>query len=739
GMGGIMRTATVVAIGALLALSACNSGAPPPPPPPVPAAPTGIAAVAGDAKVTLTWNAASGATSYNVYWATATGVGKGTGTRIANVSSPHVHQGLANGTTYYYVVTAGNASGESDASQEVSSRPQLLHPTLSIVLGSVNQSDGITLDSGGDADTSVVVAGSPPQEARTSGNGKALPATDGNSVPDLYVQFNVEDVRFYAGSPTAHVQVEVEYLDQGTDTFSIQYDGTPSAGGDGRFLGGGAVAKTGTGVFRTAVFNLCDAYFANRDNGADFRISDNGDGSEIIRAVRVMGLPSGTRTVLVDHYGANPLDDVPDSAAIQSALDSTCSLDTVVFTSPGGDPAYRGYLIDGTLFLTGMSAKHGLTFTASDPSDHALLKATPTLKGFVVRLFARSRFQDAGYIDDVDFGFIDVDGNRNARACGSNWGSWLPECSVPGDPWCAPGNIAMDGALDVDAAQDYQAYPSLWTTGVVLHDLVNRQIECGTALAFGGAAGTIRGVTIDSAGDHVHVGGCTNVDEDGDWGGWSDGITLSGPGHRVVGNTVVDPSDVGIVYFGGKNTIISGNTVRITQGNHGAFAGIAVHSWGYGDTAGTQLVGNTVTSEGDVTCGGLHTGINVGPHMWGGGCVQTSLPSAVGNGTCASEPVQPLGAWCNGGACQIWTSVPTGATLTIGDNLVTGAHINHLIEGLDLVGQLNESNNLSQAPRLSDWEAAKKGCMGVTWGPMDKVAHHPSLPGWTDLRIHCER
>jgi len=125
--------------------------------------------------------------------------------------------------------------------------------------------------------------------------------------------------------------------------------------------------------------------------------------------------------------------------------------------------------------------------------------------------------------------------------------------------------------------------------------------------------------------------------------------------------------------------------------------------------------------------------------MWGGGCVQTSLPSAVGNGTCASEPVQPLGAWCNGGACQIWTSVPTGATLTIGDNLVTGAHINHLIEGLDLVGQLNESNNLSQAPRLSDWEAAKKGCMGVTWGPMDKVAHHPSLPGWTDLRIHCER
>ena len=72
------------------------------------------------------------------------------------------------------------------------------------------------------------------------------------------------------------------------------------------------------------------------------------------------------------------------------------------------------------------------------------------------------------------------------------------------------------------------------------------------------------------------MGGCSNVDADGDWGAWSDGITLSGSGHRVIGNTVVDPSDIGIVYFGGKDTIISGNTVRITQGNRGAFAGIAV-------------------------------------------------------------------------------------------------------------------------------------------------------------------
>jgi hypothetical protein len=672
------------------------------------------------------------------------------GSKLTNVTSPYIHQALSNGTTYYYVLTAENPAGESTESQEVSAAPSAPLPALSIILGSVNQEQGITLDSGGDNDTAVVVAGSPPQEARTSGNGQALPAADGNVVHDFYLQFKVDNARLFRGSPTTRVRVEVEYLDQGTDTFSLQYDAQFSSDGDGRFTMGGTVTKTGTGTFKTAVFHLCDAYFADRDNGADFRVSDNGNGAEVLRAVRLIGLPPGTRTIQVDDLGANPLDGEPDSASIQSALDSTCSGDTIVFTSGGGNPAYQGYWIDKTLFLSGMSSKHALTFTSSDPASHALLRATPNLKGFVVRLFARSRVRDPGNVDDIDFGYIDVDGGRDSRICsgpdgtpdgiGDNWGSWLPECNVPGDPWCSPGNIAMDGAVDEsDIAQDYQANPARWTTGVVVHDLLNRQAECATALAFGGASGTIRGVTIETAGDHVHGAGCVHTDNDGDPGGWSDGITLRGPAHRVIDNVVIDPSDIGIVYFGGKNTTISGNTVRITQGNHGAFAGIAVHSWNYGDTTGTHIDGNTVTSEGDSTCGGLHAGINLGPHMWSGGCVQTSDVTAIGNGTCSTEPVPPSGTTCRGGPCQVWTWVPGGATLTMQDNVVTGAHVNYLIEGIALDGQLDESNNLGQSPRTSDWEAAQSGCQGVTWGALDKVAHHPALPGWMDLRIHCER
>jgi hypothetical protein len=73
------------------------------------------------------------------------------------------------------------------------------------------------------------------------------------------------------------------------------------------------------------------------------------------------------------------------------------------------------------------------------------------------------------------------------------------------------------------------------------------------------------------------------------------------------------------------------------------------------------------------------------------------------------------------------------------DNTVTGAQLNYLVEGLVAKGQFVDENNVSVSPQLSDWEAAKKGCKGVTWDALDKVAHHPSLPGYTDLRIHCER
>ena len=89
--------------------------------PTIPPAPTGLTATAGNGQVSLSWNASSGATSYNVKRSTTNGgpystVGSPTGTTFTNT-------GLTNGTTYYYVVTAVNSAGESGNSNQASATP----------------------------------------------------------------------------------------------------------------------------------------------------------------------------------------------------------------------------------------------------------------------------------------------------------------------------------------------------------------------------------------------------------------------------------------------------------------------------------------------------------------------------------------------------------------------------------------------------------------------------------------
>jgi len=102
-----------------------GSGSPSPAPTPgrSPPAPTNVSASPGDRQITLRWNSVSSATSYNVYWDTASGVDKENGEKIKGVFSPCLHSGLTNDVTYYYVVTSVNGHGESKKSKEVSARP----------------------------------------------------------------------------------------------------------------------------------------------------------------------------------------------------------------------------------------------------------------------------------------------------------------------------------------------------------------------------------------------------------------------------------------------------------------------------------------------------------------------------------------------------------------------------------------------------------------------------------------
>ncbi len=93
------------------------AGATPPP------APTGLTARPGDGQVSLSWNASAGASGYNVKRATSSG-GPYATVVSGLTSTTCTDTGLENGTTYYYLVTAVNAAGESAPSDYVGATPQ---------------------------------------------------------------------------------------------------------------------------------------------------------------------------------------------------------------------------------------------------------------------------------------------------------------------------------------------------------------------------------------------------------------------------------------------------------------------------------------------------------------------------------------------------------------------------------------------------------------------------------------
>jgi subtilisin family serine protease len=131
-------------------------------------APTGLTAMAGSAEVLLSWQASSGANSYKVKRATTSG---GPYTNVATVTATnYVDTGLTNGTTYYYMISAVNASGESSNSVKVLAKlvaSALNSLTLSpyMVKGGATSTGTITLSSAPLVDEVVNLSSSAPSVA----------------------------------------------------------------------------------------------------------------------------------------------------------------------------------------------------------------------------------------------------------------------------------------------------------------------------------------------------------------------------------------------------------------------------------------------------------------------------------------------------------------------------------------------------------------------------------------------
>jgi hypothetical protein len=106
---------------------------------PAPAAPTLDAVLPGDGQNTILWTKVTGASSYRIYFDTSSGVSTEDPFIAVGDVDTYDHEGLGNGTTYYYKVAGIGLGGHGALSNEDSGTPAVFTNNYSLDFDGINE------------------------------------------------------------------------------------------------------------------------------------------------------------------------------------------------------------------------------------------------------------------------------------------------------------------------------------------------------------------------------------------------------------------------------------------------------------------------------------------------------------------------------------------------------------------------------------------------------------------------
>ncbi|WP_329172069.1 Ig-like domain-containing protein [Streptomyces sp. NBC_01477] len=190
------------------------------------------------------------------------------------------------------------------------------------------------------------------------------------------IYFDIDDSVAHAGAYAA--TFTVSYYDQGTGSFSVQYDN----GGSDPYKSTAGITLTGTNTWKTATVSATDAYFGGQQHSAaDFRLR-NGGGQVTVHSVAVRisgdGVPNVTDFAPPVAITSPATGDIVGAAP---AVSGTAEPGAKVTVTSDGAPLCTAAVSDsGGWTCTGSGAlaagPHTIEATADDPTGTPALPAT---------------------------------------------------------------------------------------------------------------------------------------------------------------------------------------------------------------------------------------------------------------------------------------------------------------------------------------------------------------------------